>query len=335
MIPCSAKKLQSQNWQDLWQDQVHDLKEISQEIPHALEFLSRHAKEFPNFPLRLPRSYLKHIKKLNDPLPILKQFVPINKEYEHAPGYSLDPLAEKNSNMLPGLIHKYSSRALLSVTKACAVHCRYCFRRTFSYENNNPGKNGWRLVFEKIKQDKNIKEVILSGGDPLALSNNYLQFFLENLKAICHVKLLRIHTRFPIIIPERIDDEFLKLIKNSGKKIVIVLHCNHPDEITDNLIKYNLKLLAQNVLLLNQSVLLHGVNDDLLTLIALSEKLIANHIKPYYLHILDKVVGTHHFDIDIEKAKILHQSMQANLPGYLVPKLAKEIPGKPNKIIIG
>ena len=131
------------------------------------------------------------------------------------------------------------------------------------------------------------------------------------------------------------NDEFLKLIKNSGKKIVIVLHCNHPDEITDNLIKYNLKLLAQNVLLLNQSVLLHGVNDDLLTLIALSEKLIANHIKPYYLHILDKVVGTHHFDIDIEKAKILHQSMQANLPGYLVPKLAKEIPGKPNKIIIG
>ncbi len=278
------------------------------------------------FPLRVSESFVARMHKGDPHDPLLRQVLPLEEEYAVVEGFSSDPLNERDKNPVPGLLHKFKGRVLLTVTSACPVHCRYCFRRSFPYHENNPGRAQWQQAFDYIARDNSIHEVILSGGDPLTLDDDYLNFFMQQLNTILHVKILRIHTRMPIMIPERISDELIQTLTRTRLKPVVVIHCNHAQEI-DTSVGAALQKLAKNLQVLNQGVLLRGVNDEADTLRLLSEKLFANDVLPYYLHQLDPIAGAAHFLVNDETAIKLHQQIAAQLPGYLVPKLVREVPG--------
>lgn len=287
------------------------------------------------FATRVPLGFAKRMQKGNPHDPLLLQVVASPIEMEDIAGYVSDPLQELKSNPLKGLIHKYHGRVLLTLTGVCAVNCRYCFRRHFPYQNNNPGRAGWAKVIEYIANDNTITEVILSGGDPLLASDKVLEELIHQLETITHVHTLRFHTRIPVILPERIDAAFKKILETSRLKIVIVLHCNHAQEL-DEQVKQTLKELQLiGCVLLNQSVLLAGINDDPHILAQLSQSLFAFGVMPYYLHVLDKVRGAAHFDTPFAKTKVIYQELQKLLPGYLVPRLVTEEPGKLSKTQIG
>ena len=285
------------------------------------------------FPLRVSESFVGRMRKGDPQDPLLRQILPLEAEWDDTEGFSADPLNERESNPIPGLLHKFKGRVLLTVTSACAVHCRYCFRRYFPYGENNPGQSQWPQVFDYIKADSSIHEVILSGGDPLTLDDDYLKFFFEQLSLISHVNIVRIHTRVPIMIPERVTDELIATLTGTRLKPVMVVHCNHAQEL-DEAVGAALQKFAFKMQVLNQSVLLRGVNDDVDTLSLLSEKLFAYDVLPYYLHQLDPVKGTAHFAVEDETAIRLHQQMAAQLPGYLVPRLVREVPGHTAKQIL-
>lgn len=286
------------------------------------------------FATRVPRGFANRMQKNNPNDPLLLQVLAVDAEMQPIPGYSCHPLQEQAVNPLPGLIHKYMSRVLLTITGACAVNCRFCFRRHFPYEENNPGSNGWSAVFDYIKNDSRITEVILSGGDPLVVKNKTLSYFFENLSAISHVKTIRIHTRIPIVLPERIEEGFMQCIANCKKNIVIVMHCNHPQEL-DETVSHACQLLrAGGCFLLNQTVYLAGVNNSAAILSELNIRLFEIGVLPYYLHILDKVQGAAHFDASIDEVKTVYAELQTLLPGYLVPRLVVEEPGKLHKTIV-
>jgi L-lysine 2,3-aminomutase len=286
------------------------------------------------FPTRVPRGFAQRMQKQNPRDPLLLQVLSQSEELSLMTGFSEDPLAEKQSNPITGLIHKYHGRVLLTVIGACAVHCRYCFRRHFPYAQNNPGREGWLSVIEYIRQDLSIHEVILSGGDPLLANDKTLHFLINALETIPHVTTLRIHTRIPVVLPERITHSLCEFLKNSRLKIVIVLHVNHPQELSDEVKNVCDMFRAYGFYLLNQSVLLRGINDDCEVLVSLSERLFSYGILPYYLHLLDKVQGASHYDLPREQAKALHQALSKYLPGYLVPRLVQEVPNAPHKVWI-
>ncbi len=283
------------------------------------------------FPLNLPRRIASKIKKgtLEDPL--LKQFLPTQNENEDREGFYADPVADVSFKKTPKLLQKYRGRALLVCTSACAMHCRYCFRQNFDYEISNK-------LFEDeivyIAQDASLHEVILSGGDPLSLSDHQLNDLIDSLEAIPHVKLLRFHTRFPIGIPERIDTSFISILKNRRLQTYFIIHSNHALELDDEVLQALKALQREQIILLNQSVLLKGVNDSLETLKELCLKLVQNGILPYYLHQLDKVQGAAHFEVPENQGKILIDSLAKELPGYALPKYVKEIPGQASKIAV-
>ncbi len=289
-------------------------------------WLSAAQKAAQLFPLRVSESFVARMRKGSPHDPLLRQILPLDAEWDETQGFSADPLNEHEFNPVSGLLHKFKGRVLLTVTSACAVHCRYCFRRYFPYNENNPGRLQWQQVFDYIAADKSIHEVILSGGDPLTLDDDYLQFFFEQLSLIPHVNIVRIHTRVPIMIPERVTDELIATLTGTRLKAVMVVHCNHAQEL-DESVGAALQKFAEKMQVLNQSVLLRGVNDDPNTLCSLSEKLFAYDVLPYYLHQLDPVKGTAHFAIEDKTAISLHQQMAAQLPGYLVPRLVREVPG--------
>ena len=266
--------------------------------------------------------------------PLLMQVLAVGDELEAIDGFVADPLAENLTNPLQGLIHKYRCRVLLTVTGACAVNCRYCFRRHFPYQDNNPGRNGWQPVLDYISTDTCIHEVILSGGDPLLASDNVLSELFAQLAEIPHLRTLRIHTRIPVVLPERITEAFINLLATTRLHTVVVLHSNHPQELDNDVLNACAALRKVGCHLLNQSVLLAGVNDNAKTLAALSERLFACGVLPYYLHLLDKVQGAAHFDVSLDDAVVIFRELQALLPGYLVPRLAREEAGKKNKTLI-
>lgn len=283
-----------------------------------------------SFALKVPYAFAAKMRKgdINDPL--LQQVLPSFRELSVHPDFSTDPLAERAHNPVQGLLHKYQNRVLITLTGACAVHCRYCFRQHFDYQSNLPKKAELSRIAHYINNDKKINEIILSGGDPLNISNRRLRQYLQAFEDT-HVTTIRLHTRLPIVLPERIDDELCELLQASGKKIVLVVHTNHPNELGCDT-KDALKRLAQaQVTLLNQSVLLKGINDDVDTLVALSHKLFAMGVLPYYLHMLDKVQGAEHFLVEEATAVTLYWQLLARLSGYLVPKLVQELPHKPYK----
>jgi len=319
-----------------WQQQLQQAFKTPQALLTYLEIPNVATSICPTshdqFMTKVPMSFAKRMQKnnLNDPL--LKQVLPITAEQKHFSDYVVDPLQEKQFNHIPGLLHKYHGRILITLTGTCAINCRYCFRRHFDYQNNNIGQAKWQNIFDYIQQNSDIEEVILSGGDPLMVPDNTLHKFTEKLAQLNQIKTLRIHTRLPIVLPARIDDSFVHWTKQQPFKLVIVVHSNHPNEINDEVALAMQRL--SNITLLNQSVLLKEINDAPSILATLSRKLFAINILPYYLHQLDKVQGTQHFAVTDQQALQIHQQLQALLPGYLVPRLVKEIPGEKNKTIL-
>lgn len=322
------------DWQEALSDLITDPEELLTmlELDPALLASARAAARL--FPLKIPRGFIRRIKKGDPNDPLLKQVLPLGAELLTADGFSRDPLNEVEANPVPGLLHKYHGRVLVTLTSACAVHCRYCFRRSFPYDENNPGTRGWEKIFSYIADDDSINEVILSGGDPLAVNDKVLSLFTNKLRLIPHVKTLRIHTRLPVVLPERITDTFIEWISQSRFQYVMVIHANHPLEINDDVELALNKLRAANVQLLNQSVLLKGVNDDALVLSELSKRLLQVGVLPYYLHMLDKIQGAAHFDIPHEQAVAIHAALTRLLPGYLVPRLVRENAGAPSKTLV-
>jgi len=286
------------------------------------------------FPLRVPHSFIRRMETGNLHDPLLRQILPLHEEAREKTGFERDPLRERDVMITPGLLHKYHGRALLTLTGACAVHCRYCFRRHFPYGEANPIASYWDRALAYLERHEEISEVILSGGDPLTLPDSRLGELALRLAAIPHVRTLRIHTRLPIVLPERVDEHLLAWLGNHSQRTVIVVHCNHPNEIDATVYEAMKKLKQAGVTLLNQTVLLGGINDDSATIIRLSEALFDAGIMPYYLHQLDRVQGSAHFEVDDRAACELMDSVHAALPGYLVPRLVRETPGAPGKQLL-
>jgi EF-P beta-lysylation protein EpmB len=286
------------------------------------------------FPLRVPRGFVARMRRGDPHDPLLRQVLPLAEECLTAEGFGADPVGDLAAMAVPGLLHKYQARVLLTVTGACAVHCRYCFRRHFPYADANPAADRWHAALAYITGDDSIAEVILSGGDPLTLSDRRLAELVRQLETIPHLRRLRLHTRLPVVLPERVNDELLAWLGDTRLKPVIVVHANHAQEL-DGPVRAALGALkAAGAELLNQSVLLRGVNDSVEALADLSEALFDAGTLPYYLHLLDKVQGAAHFEVDETVARRLMQELQARLPGYLVPRLVREVPGGPGKLAL-
>jgi EF-P beta-lysylation protein EpmB len=286
------------------------------------------------FPLRVPLSYIRRMRKGDYADPLLRQVLSTAAELTAAAGYSSDPLQEAMALKAPGLMQKYAGRVLLIATAACGVHCRYCFRREFPYAEHGGDASRWQQAVAAIAADTGIQEVILSGGDPLSLGNARLHTLTERLRGIAHLRRLRIHTRQPIVLPARVDAGFCDWLRRLPWPCALVLHANHANEIDTAVITACRAMRDTGIVLLNQSVLLAGVNDSAVALADLSEALWRAGVQPYYLHLLDRVRGTSHFEVTQARALALHAELQARLPGYLVPRLVRELPGAPSKITL-
>ncbi len=318
-------------WQNALKNAFRDPIELLKFLDLPTELLSKSTLNTISFPMLVPLSFAQRMqaRDINDPL--LLQVLPQLSELDFNPDYVADPVGDINSMVIPGLLHKYHGRVLLTLTGACAIHCRYCFRRHFPYSDASLTSANFNQIIHYIENNHDINEVILSGGDPLSLSDRRLETLLQHIQSIEHVRYLRIHSRLPIVLPERITPELITLFQSIKLKMIFVIHCNHPNEINSQ-VEQQLKKLSQvGVRLLNQSVLLRNINDDALVLSELSKKLFELDIQPYYLHLLDKVAGAHHFDLPRLSAKKIYTRLQETLPGYLVPKLVEEIPGKASK----
>jgi len=304
------------------------------DIPHSA--FANCGQAADNFPLKVPHCYVDKMQPGTPDDPLLKQIMLSSQELEQVAGYSHDPVGDQNATAIPGLLHKYHGRVLLIATQTCAVHCRYCFRRHFPYTEHQPSRNQWQSALDYIAEGTEISEVILSGGDPLLLSDQKLAELVSRLESISHIKRLRIHTRLPVVLPDRISDELCQTLACTRLEVCLVIHANHANEIQATEIDCLQKLRSSNISLLNQSVLLAGINDKVDSLTELSEKLFSAGVLPYYLHYLDPVSGAAHFNVNKDKAIALIKGLQLRLPGYLVPRLVEEIAGEGSKLpIIG
>ncbi|GJM13672.1 MAG: EF-P beta-lysylation protein EpmB [Pseudohongiella sp.] len=318
-------------WQEILSDLITDPEELLQLLeldadccPYSLEALAQ-------FPLKAPRPFVDRIEKGNWQDPLLLQLWPSTREDASTESFVADPLQEEEFNPVPGLLHKYRGRVLLTAAPHCAVHCRYCFRRHFDYEANSPSRTQWEQAFAYIASDPSIEEVILSGGDPLALSDRQFAWLLQRLGSIETLTTVRIHTRLPIVIPQRISPELVRCLSGSRLRIVMVVHCNHGRELDSAVGTAFDALTDVGVTLLNQAVVLKDVNDNAHALIDLSKALFRHKVLPYYLHMPDQVAGTEHFYVTDQHATSLIKTLHATLPGYLVPKLVRENPGERGK----
>jgi len=316
------------SWQQQLRDAVRDVAELAAllELPRDAIAADAAARDFP---LLVPRAYIARMKKGDPRDPLLLQVLPTALEAVEVPGFTHDPLSESEFAEA-GLVRKYRDRSLLITTGACPVHCRYCFRRSFPYADQLAARNDFADALERLGRD-GTKEAILSGGDPLSLGNARLASLLERLAALPALRRVRVHTRFPIVLPDRIDRGLVALLERARVDVVIVLHTNHPREIDEDVAGALRALRGAGVTLLNQSVLLRGINDDADTLAELSERLFECRTLPYYLHLLDPVAGAAHFDVGGPRAEAIYRELLARLPGYLVPRLVREIPGQASK----
>ena len=318
------------SWQKSLRDVVTDPEKLLALVNiDPAEYL-HHFKARKLFPVRVPRSFINRMVKGDFEDPLLKQVMPLSDEFLMTEGYSADPLNEHDT-VAEGLLHKYKNRVLMIVKSACAVNCRYCFRRHFPYEDNSPNKQRWQNALNYITTHTEINEVIFSGGDPLMANDDHLAWLVDQIEKIPHVSRLRIHSRLPVVIPQRITASLVKLLKETRLKSTIVLHINHPNEINNELTKALEPLREARIPLFNQSVLLRGINDDANVLVQLSENLFDAGIQPYYLHLFDAVQGAAHFDVKEENAIAIVKDMLATLPGFLMPRLVREIAGQANK----
>ncbi|UTW10327.1 EF-P beta-lysylation protein EpmB [Marinobacterium rhizophilum] len=325
---------QLDDWQQLLSHTIDDPAELLRLLELPAELLAPARAAAADFALRVPVPYLKRIRKGDPDDPLLRQVLPLGAERLSVPGYVSDPLAEMAANHQDGLIHKYKGRVLLILTGACAINCRYCFRRHFPYEDNRLGPEQWQQVLDYLRRHSEVNEVIFSGGDPLATSDKRLARMVRDLADIPHLSRVRVHSRLPVVIPQRVTDSLIEALTGTRLQSLMVLHVNHASEIDQDVDQAVLRLKRAGVTMLNQSVLLRGVNDSVSALQALSERLFAAGVLPYYLFVLDAVAGAAHFDVSDDEARSLMRALQAELPGFLLPRLAREIPGRPAKTLL-
>lgn len=320
-----------------WQDQLRNVISSQSEL---LDILGLHPNDVglaqgacDDFALKVPHSFVKRMQAGDPRDPLLLQVLASELELDQTPGYVRDPVGETGANNPhPGIIHKYHGRVLLIVSGGCAVNCRYCFRRHFPYNKNQNSREQWREALQYIREDNSIEEVILSGGDPLVATDDHLKQLVQQIGEIGHVQRLRIHSRLPIVIPDRITDELLAAITHESLQTIMVIHCNHAREIDDSVRRALAALRSAGVTNLNQAVLLAGVNDNSDSQIELCRDLFAAGVLPYYLHLLDKVQGAAHFDVPEKHALQLLAKLTSSLPGYMVPKLVREVAGEDAKV---
>jgi len=322
-------------WQTELATAIHDPMELLRHLGLSTDALHP-SRVVPNrFTTRVPLGFVGRMRRGDPHDPLLRQVLPLAEEGLDVPGYLPDPLQESGAMARPGVLHKYRGRVLLVTTGACGVHCRYCFRRHFPYAEGHAAHGHWDSAVEHIAADVSVREVILSGGDPLSLGDDKLATLAERLSAIPHLRRLRLHTRMPVVLPSRVDDRLLEWLHTCPLDTVMVLHANHPNELDGQVRQAVEGLSGIGVTLLNQSVLLRGINDSEEALIGLSEGLFAMRVLPYYLHQLDPVAGASHFAVTPERAGALLHALRAELPGYLVPRLVREQPGLPYKLPLG
>ncbi|AMV08738.1 EF-P beta-lysylation protein EpmB [Xanthomonas citri] len=329
--PSPPSALPASRWQQQWRDAVRDPRVLLQLLGLDAQAAAISDAAAAQFPLRVPRAFVARMRHgdLHDPL--LRQVLPLDAEMQPAPGFGLDAVGDAAARTAAGVIQKYRGRALLIATGSCAVHCRYCFRRHFPYAEETAARDGWRDAVVAIAADPSIEEVLLSGGDPLSLATPKLAELTDALAAVPHLKRLRIHSRLPIVLPERVDAPLLAWLRSLPWPVAFVLHANHANEFDSAVDAAAQGLREAGAQLLNQAVLLRGVNDSVDALAALSERSFAAGVLPYYLHQLDRVAGVAHFEVDDARARALHAELAARLSGYLVPRLVREIPGDTGK----
>ena len=329
--PDQPTPLQPTRWQQGWREAVRDPQELLSLL--GLETLAAQVSVQANaqFPLRVPRGFVARMRHGDAQDPLLRQVLPLDEEMRVVPGFSLDAVGDEAARAGTGLLHKYQGRALLVATGSCAVNCRYCFRRHFPYAEQTAAREGWREAVDSIRADTSIEEVILSGGDPLSLATSKLAELTDALAGIGHLKRLRIHSRLPVVLPERVDSALCQWLASLPWPVAFVIHANHANEFDGTVDAALRRLRDAGVHLLNQAVLLQGVNDDVDALAALSERGFAAGVLPYYLHQLDRVAGVAHFEVADEQALALHAELRARLSGYLVPRLVREVAGDPGK----
>ena len=316
-------------WQEQWRDAISDPVELltilglESEIPRVTD---------SPFKLRVPKAFVAKMRRGDPNDPLLRQVLPIIDENRVVPGFdALDPVGDASARTAQGVLQKYQGRALLITTGSCAIHCRYCFRRHYPYSDDHAATSAWHDTVEALRADESVEEVILSGGDPLSMSTRKLRELTDQLATIGHIKRLRIHTRLPNVLPARIDDELADWIATLPFNVAVVIHANHANEFDADVDQAIAQLRNAGAMVLNQAVLLRGINDDVATLKAVSERTFAAGALPYYLHVLDRVQGAAHFDVSDDEARALHRELAKQLSGYLVPKLVREIEGETGK----
>lgn len=320
--PSSSKKTAS-HWRQIQKENFTQLEPLADYLELSLDVRKKILGR-PSFPLNIPRRLAAKIEKNTLDDPILRQFVPLEEEARFVPGFVADPVQDQAFRKTKKILHKYQGRALLVTTSACAMHCRFCFRQNFPYETN---LKGFEEEIDYIRKNVSLSEIILSGGDPLSLNDEVLRELMVELGIIPHLRRIRFHTRFPIGIPERIDEAFLNLLASSKKQIFFVIHCNHPRELDQDVVEALRKIHMLGIPVLNQSVLLKGVNDEESILLELSETLVNAGIIPYYLHQLDPVAGAAHFSLPPSRGPELICHLKKHMSGYGVPLLVREEPG--------
>jgi len=332
MIPRTVPAWQHHDWQDSLRNAIRDPAELCRLLDLPEEIASRAAAA--DFPVRVPHEFLARMRRGDPTDPLLRQVLPLDDEMQPQPGFGTDPIGEIKFNSAPGLIHKYRGRALLIVSGACAVNCRYCFRRHFPYNSNNLSPALRAGTLKAINDSLELSEIILSGGDPLSVSDTFLSSLVSDLADIPHLRRLRIHTRLPVVIPQRITDALVQILTTSRLKPVMVVHINHAAEIDASVTEALGRLHKAGIQLLNQCVLLRGINNNVDALAELSEKLFDSDILPYYLNVLDPVQGAAHFDVPDTEALALYDQLRQRLPGYLVPRLVRDGSDAPYKRLL-
>jgi EF-P beta-lysylation protein EpmB len=331
MITASPLRAQPASWQRLWREAIVDPRELLQmlDLAHLAPTLLPDGDT--GFAMRVPRGFAARMHRGDPSDPLLQQVLPRAAERTEVPGFASDAVGDLAARTAPGVLQKYRGRALLIASGACAVHCRYCFRRHFPYAEQTAATSRWIEAITQLRADASIEEVILSGGDPLALATPKLAELTDVLASVSHLARLRIHTRLPVVLPERVDAELLAWLRRLPWPVAVVLHVNHANEIDAAVANACARLRADGVSLLNQSVLLAGINDSVQALEELSTRLFECGVLPYYLHQLDRVAGAAHFAVEDERARALIIDLRGRLSGYLVPRLVREIPGEPGK----
>jgi EF-P beta-lysylation protein EpmB len=322
---------------DRWQNELADsftdpgelLRFLGLDVPE-----DRRAEAERSFAFRVTRSYAARMVPGDPADPLLRQVLPSGAELTQVAGFNADPVGDLGAVAVPGVLHKYHGRALLLPTGACAIACRYCFRRDFPYPDLQLGKAAESDALAYLARDVSIEEVILSGGDPLLLGDRRLVELFENLAAIPHLRRVRVHSRVPVVLPSRVTEGLMRGLTGTRLAVVLVIHANHPNELDGEVAGALTRWRGNGSMVLNQSVLLRGINDDPEVLVQLSERLFCVGALPYYLHLLDRAAGTAHFEVEPERASQLHRHLCCRLPGYLVPRLVREDSGAPHKTLL-